>query len=56
MELDYSQERELLGTRGALKLAEDKILDDFFVIYGDSFLPIRYAGFGRRSAARRRRG
>ncbi|HOE26511.1 MAG: NTP transferase domain-containing protein [Candidatus Aureabacteria bacterium] len=45
MELDYSQERELLGTGGALKLAEDKILDDFFVIYGDSFLPIRYAGF-----------
>jgi len=45
MALDYSVEKELLGTGGALKLAEDKIHDDFFVIYGDSFLPIDYAGF-----------
>ncbi|MEJ2745306.1 MAG: sugar phosphate nucleotidyltransferase [bacterium] len=45
MALDYSTEKELLGTGGALKLAEDKIHDDFFVIYGDSFLPIDYAGF-----------
>jgi len=46
MALDYSVEKELLGTGGALKLAEEKIRDDFFVIYGDSFLPIDYAGFG----------
>lgn len=45
MELDYSFERELLGTGGALKLAEEKIADDFFVIYGDSFLPLDYAAF-----------
>jgi len=45
MELEYSQERELLGTGGALKLAKNKIADDFFVIYGDSFLPIDYADF-----------
>jgi NDP-sugar pyrophosphorylase family protein len=47
MELNYSQERELLGTGGALKLAHNKIADDFFVIYGDSFLPIDYADFER---------
>ena len=45
MELMYSEERELLGTGGALKLAEGKIAGDFFVIYGDSFLPLDYAGF-----------
>ena len=45
MVLDYSVERELRGTGGALKLAEEKIHDDFFVIYGDSFLPIDYADF-----------
>jgi len=45
MKLDYSEERALLGTGGALKLAEEKIRDDFFVIYGDSFLPIDYADF-----------
>jgi NDP-sugar pyrophosphorylase family protein len=45
MALDYSVEKELLGTGGALKLAEGKIHDDFFVIYGDSFLPIDYADF-----------
>lgn len=45
MALDYSVEKELLGTGGALKLAEDKIRDDFFVIYGDSFLPMDYADF-----------
>ncbi|MEI6634034.1 MAG: sugar phosphate nucleotidyltransferase [Chlamydiota bacterium] len=53
MELDYSEERELLGTGGALKLAEGLITDDFFVIYGDSFLPLDYAAF---EAAFRRAG
>lgn len=53
MELDYSQERELLGTGGALKLAEAKIGGDFMLIYGDSFLPLEYAEF---EAAFRRAG
>lgn len=53
MELDYSFERELLGTGGALKLAEEKIGGDFVVIYGDSFLPLDYAAF---EAAFRRAG
>ena len=43
--LDYSREETLLGTGGALTRAEAKIRDDFFVIYGDSFLPIDYADF-----------
>ena len=45
MALDYSVEKGLLGTGGALKLVGDKIHDDFFVIYGDSFIPIKYADF-----------
>ena len=36
----YSIEQELLGTGGALKNAEHLLRDVFFVIYGDSFLPI----------------
>jgi MurNAc alpha-1-phosphate uridylyltransferase len=45
MELDYSKEDTLLGTGGALKLAEGKIKDDFILIYGDSFLPLVYSDF-----------
>jgi len=45
MRLEYSREKELLGTGGALKLAGGKIHDDFVVIYGDSFLPLDYADF-----------
>jgi len=43
LKLEYSEEKELMGTGGALKLAEDRIRDDFFVIYGDSFIPLDYA-------------
>ena len=45
MDLDYSEEKELMGTGGALKLAEEKISGDFIVINGDSFLPIDYSHF-----------
>jgi NDP-sugar pyrophosphorylase family protein len=45
MRLEYSEEQALMGTAGALKLAEEKIRDDFFVIYGDSFIPLDYARF-----------
>ena len=45
MELEYCEEKQLMGTGGALKLAEGKIREDFMVIYGDSFLPMDYADF-----------
>ena len=45
IKITYSVEKELLGTGGALKLAEKYLKQDFFVIYGDSFLPIDYGLF-----------
>src|SRR5712691_10638903 len=32
----------LLGTAGALRQARDKLGSSFFVLYGDSYLPIAY--------------
>jgi len=43
MRLRYSREPSPLGTGGALKLAAPLLAEDFVVIYGDSYLPIRYA-------------
>lgn len=42
--MQYSIENEdcLLGTAGALKNAETKLDDNFFVMYGDSYLPINF--------------
>lgn len=40
----YSYERDkLLGTGGALKLALPLLGNDFFVLYGDSYLPCSFA-------------
>lgn len=42
--LEYSFDGEkLLGTGGAIKRALPKLGDEFFVLYGDSYLPIEYA-------------
>lgn len=38
----------LLGTAGALKRALPKLGDQFFVLYGDSYLPCDYAAIARR--------
>ena len=41
--LTYSRERKrLLGTAGALKNAEKLLEKEFFLIYGDSYLPMDY--------------
>ncbi len=41
--LSYSEEKEnLLGTGGALKKAENLLEDEFFVMYGDSYLILDY--------------
>lgn len=43
LELEYSFDGDvLLGTGGALKRALPKLGDSFFVLYGDSYLPIDY--------------
>jgi len=40
--IQYSEEEEPLGTGGALKNAKGMLEDEFFVLYGDSYLPIDY--------------
>lgn len=40
LRLTYSREAQPRGTAGALKLAEPLLADPFFVIYGDSYLPL----------------
>ena len=53
VKLDYSFDgQKLLGTGGAIKRALPLLGDEFFVLYGDSYLPIEYrpiAEFFRRS-------
>jgi NDP-sugar pyrophosphorylase family protein len=44
VKLDYSFDGEkLLGTGGAIKHALPKLDDEFFILYGDSYLPMDYA-------------
>ncbi|MCP5002373.1 MAG: NTP transferase domain-containing protein [Planctomycetes bacterium] len=43
MSIAYSFEEKPLGTGGALKNAEEHLDDSFYLIYGDSFLPINYS-------------
>lgn len=48
MQLEYSFDGEkLLGTGGALQRALPKLGDAFYVLYGDSYLPIDYQAVGR---------
>ena len=43
VQLEYSFDGEkLLGTGGAIKRALAKLGNEFFVLYGDSYLPIHY--------------
>ena len=45
IEIKYSYEKDLLGTAGALKLANSIIEEKFLLIYGDSYLDIDYGKF-----------
>ncbi len=47
MNITYSFEESPLGTGGALKNAENRLDDCFYLIYGDSFLPIDYFSLER---------
>lgn len=50
--IDYSQDGpSLLGTGGALIRALPKLGERFYVLYGDSYLPIDYGAVGRAFAA-----
>lgn len=42
VKIDYSLEEKPIGTGGALKLAKDKLENEFFLLFGDSYLPINY--------------
>jgi mannose-1-phosphate guanylyltransferase len=48
LRLRYSRERRPLGTGGALREARRLLDDRFLLMYGDSLLPIEYAGAARR--------
>lgn len=55
LEIDYSREESPLGTGGALKPARDRLDDEFFLLNGDTFLPVDYRRLERefsRSGAR----
>src|SRR5713226_3145966 len=43
MTIRYSREHQPLGTGGALREARALLAETFVLIYGDSYLPIRYA-------------
>lgn len=44
LKVSYSEDgRDLLGTGGALAKAIPLLGDDFFVLYGDSFLPVSFS-------------
>lgn len=51
LRIRYSREPSPLGTGGALRLARELLHDSFLLIYGDSYLPIRYADAMERLAS-----
>lgn len=48
LEIAYSQEDTPRGTGGALKLARDRLREEFFLLNGDTFLPVDYRSLERR--------
>lgn len=42
LNIKYSHEKKLLGTGGAVKNAFSLIKKDFFIMYGDTYLPINF--------------
>ena len=57
LNIEYSYDgAKLLGTAGALKAALPKLGENFFVIYGDSYLPCDYAAIEREFSRSRKPG
>lgn len=54
--IDYSYEKELLGTGGALRLAENKLENSFVLVNGDTFYPLDYPAFLERACKIRKGG
>lgn len=48
--LEYSREDSPLGTGGALKLARERLAEEFFLLNGDTFLPADYRSLEREFA------
>lgn len=44
VKIDYSFEEKPIGTGGAVRLAKGKLEKYFFLLFGDSYLPIDYRG------------
>ena len=42
LSIQYAWEKTPLGTGGALRAAQTLLADSFLLLYGDSFLPLRY--------------
>jgi NDP-sugar pyrophosphorylase family protein len=51
LRISYSREQSPLGTGGAIRQARELLNDSFLLIYGDSYLPIRYADAMERLAS-----
>ncbi len=51
LQIRYSREPQPLGTGGALRESRQLLADLFLLIYGDSYLPIRYGQVADRLAA-----
>jgi NDP-sugar pyrophosphorylase family protein len=57
MHVSYSPDGPaLLGTGGALRLALPLLGDNFYILYGDSYLPIDFTDVGKAFVARGKKG
>lgn len=45
IEIEYNEEKEPMGTAGALKMAESKLEESFLLINGDTFYPLDFKDF-----------
>jgi NDP-sugar pyrophosphorylase family protein len=56
IKIDYSYEKEPMGTGGALKIAEIKLEDQFLLLNGDTYLDMDYNDFLERFKANNKQG
>ncbi|KAF0135318.1 MAG: D-glycero-D-manno-heptose 1-phosphate guanosyltransferase [Candidatus Saganbacteria bacterium] len=56
VDIRYSVEKKFLGTAGAIKLADNLLEDEFFVLNGDTYLPIDYTDVLRKFKEKNKTG
>lgn len=56
IEIEYNEEKEPMGTAGALKMAASKLEKSFLLINGDTFYPLDFKDFLNRANAGHRGG